>query len=305
MLTVINYHYIRENFDSKYPSIFGVTPYAFREQLLSLNNEGEFLKPSDLVSNIDKVLESKNNYLFVTFDDGLKEQFDLSLPILDELEIPAVFFVNSLNFEKKKVSIVHKIHLLRSIIDPELFLRKINEIVKIDFSDADKSKAHTIYRYDSSLSAELKYLLNFKLSFKQQELIIDDMFTNYFDETKILQDLYMSDQNLQVLAQKEYLGSHTHSHYPLGLTDSKTIRFELEHSKKYLEKLTDSQINIVSYPYGTEETCTDEVAVIAKNAGYNLGFTTKRGINTGNENNLLLNRFDCNDLPGRKINKLL
>jgi peptidoglycan/xylan/chitin deacetylase (PgdA/CDA1 family) len=300
MLTVINYHYVRENFNSKYPSIFGVTPYEFKKQLLLLTNKGEFINPPDLVNNIDKVLSSKNNYFFVTFDDGLKEQFDLSLPILDELEIPAVFFVNTLNFENKKVSTVHKIHLLRSIIDPELFLVKINENVKIDFSDADKNKSHAIYRYDTNLNAELKYILNFKFSFKQQELIINKMFDNYFDETQVLQDLYMSDQNLQVLGQKKYLGSHTHSHYPLGLTDSEIIRFELEHSKKYLEKLTDSKINMVSYPYGTDEACTDEVSIIAKNTGYNLGFTTKRGSNIGNENHLLLNRFDCNDLPGGK-----
>ncbi|WDF59085.1 polysaccharide deacetylase family protein [Flavobacterium sp. KACC 22758] len=300
MLTVINYHYVRENFNSKYPSIFGVTPYEFKKQLLLLTNKGEFINPPDLVNNIDKVLPSKNNYFFVTFDDGLKEQFDLSLPILDELEIPAVFFVNTLNFENKKVSIVHKIHLLRSIIDPELFLVKINENVKIDFSDVDKNKSHVIYRYDTNLNAELKYILNFKLSFKQQELIVNKMFDNYFDETQVLQDLYMSDQNLQVLGQKKYLGSHTHSHYPLGLTDSETIRFELEHSKKYLEKLTDSKIKMVSYPYGTDEVCTDEVSIIAQNTGYDLGFTTKRGSNIGNENHLLLNRFDCNDLPGGK-----
>lgn len=300
MLTVINYHYIRETFNSKYPSIFGVTPSAFKHQLMLMRNEGEFLSTEDVSSDINTILNSKNNYLLVTFDDGLKEQFDVGLPILDELKIPAVFFLNSLNFENNKVSTVHKIHLLRSIIDPELFLRKINQKFKIDFLDFDKNKAQATYRYDSSLNAELKYILNFTLSFRQQELIIDEMFTNYFDETQVLKDLYMSCQNLLVLAEKKYLGSHTHSHYPLGLTDPATIQFELEHSKQYLEKFTNSKINIVSYPYGTDETCTDEVSIIAKSVGYNLGFTTKRGSNIGKENHLLLNRFDCNDLPGGK-----
>ncbi|MNU11927.1 hypothetical protein D3C72_2601650 [compost metagenome] len=55
---------------------------------------------------------------------------------------------------------------------------------------------------------------------------------------------------------------------------------------------------MVSYPYGTDEACTNEVAQLAKNVGYKLGFTTKRGVNIGLENYLLLNRFDCNDLPG-------
>lgn len=300
MLTVINYHYIRENFDSKYPSIFGVTPYAFKEQLLIMKNEGEFIHPSDLINNTDKILHSKNNYLLVTFDDGLKEQFDLALPILEELKIPAVFFVNSLNFENKKVSTVHKIHLLRSIIDPALLLEKINADFKIDFSDSDRNKAHSVYRYDNNLNAELKYILNFTLSFKHQELIINKMFDNYFDETRVLEDLYMSHENLIVLGKKKYLGSHTHSHYPLGLTDEKTIKFELENSKSYLENLSITSIDLLSYPYGTDESCTDKVALLAKKAGYQIGFTTNRGTNTGTENYLLLKRFDCNDLPGGK-----
>lgn len=68
----------------------------------------------------------------------------------------------------------------------------------------------------------------------------------------------------------------------------------------YFEKLTNTTINTVAYPYGTQESCTTEVAEIAKKVGCKLGFTTKRGANIGNENNLLLNRYDCNDLVGGK-----
>jgi peptidoglycan/xylan/chitin deacetylase (PgdA/CDA1 family) len=110
----------------------------------------------------------------------------------------------------------------------------------------------------------------------------------------------MTDQNLKELAHKGYLGSHTHSHYPLGLLDRETIKKELEKTKTYLDTLTHSNIKIVSYPYGTPEVCTNLVADLAKEAGYRIGFTTKRGINTAEENPLLLNRFDCNDLAGGK-----
>jgi peptidoglycan/xylan/chitin deacetylase (PgdA/CDA1 family) len=302
MLTAINYHYIRENFDSKYPSIFGITPHAFKKQLHLMLNEGDFLHPNDIINDSEAILRSKNNYLLVTFDDGLKEQVNFGLTILDEINIPAIFFVNSLNFEEKKVSTVHKIHLLRSVIDARTLHKKVNEGFNIDFSELDRNKAQSIYRYDDKASAELKYILNFKLSFAEQELIVKSLFDNYFDEVSVLEELYMSHQNLIDLSKKKYLGSHTHNHYPLGLTDSETIKFELEYSKSYLENLTHSKINIVSYPYGTDETCTNEVAKIAKDCGYKLGFTTKRGNNTGDENNLLLKRFDCNDVPGGKNN---
>lgn len=300
MLTVANYHYIRENFSTKYPSIFGVTPTCFKKQLLLLKNEGDFIKPNNLISNINDVLVSKDNYFLITFDDGLKEQFEFALPILDELNISAVFFANSRNFEDKKVSTVHKIHLLRSIIEPKDFLNSIENIDKIDFTESDRIKAHTIYCYDDRKSAELKYILNFKMEFGKQEIIINKLFDAYFEEAIVLEKLYMNTENILTLANKGYLGSHTHNHYPLGLLQASSIKFELSHSKLYFEKLTNSKIEIVAYPYGTEETCTNEVANIAKNVGYKIGFTTKRGINTFTENHLLLNRFDCNDLPGGK-----
>ncbi|MFQ6601633.1 polysaccharide deacetylase family protein [Flavobacterium sp. C3NV] len=297
MLTVSNYHYIRPDFKTNYPSIFGQTPNEFKKQLLLLKNQGDFVNTIELIDNIDQILDSKENTLFITFDDGLKEQFDLALPILEELDIPAIFFVNSINHEEKKVSTVHKIHLLRSIISSDEFLKKL---VDIPFSDLEKRNAQAIYRYDDEKSAILKYILNFKLNFKQQEQIIKELFDIHFDENNVLESLYMTEQNLKDLAQKGYLGSHTHNHYPLGLLSENGIKFELQKTKTYLEKLTNSNINAVSYPYGTLETCTDLVVEFAKKEGYKIGFTTRRGINISGENPLLLNRFDCNDLIGGK-----
>jgi len=300
MLTVSNYHYIREKYATTYPSIFGVTALEFKKQLLLLRNQGDFIQPNEMIGNLNAVLESKDNYFLITFDDGLKEQFDYAIPILDELEIPAVFFANSINFENKKVSTVHKIHLLRSIIKPRSFLNIIKNTKIVNFSESEKNTAQIIYRYDDLQSAELKYLLNFKLSFKQQEKVIGELFADHFEESTVLRELYMDTENILTLAQRGYLGSHTHSHYPIGLLHMDEVKFELENSKSYFEKLTNSQIEMVAYPYGTGEACTDEVAVIAKAVGYKVGFTTKRGSNEDGVNHLLLNRFDCNDLVGGK-----
>lgn len=297
MLTVSNYHYIRPEYNHKYPSIFGVTPYQFRKQLLLLGNKGSFVNPFDLLNNSMKILESDENFYLITFDDGLKEQIDYALPILEKLDIPAVFFVNSRNYEDKKVSTVHKIHLLRSIISSTEFLENLPVIA---FSNLEKENAMNVYKYDDKESAILKYILNFKLDFNQQEKIINTLFEIHFDECAVLKSLYMSEKNLQYLAKKGFLGSHSHSHYPLGLLNSNLIKFELENSKEYLEKLSNSKIHMVSYPYGTPESSTNEVAAIAEKAGYKIGFTTKRGINTSTDNHLLLNRFDCNDLTGGK-----
>ncbi len=300
MLTVCNYHYIRQNFSFKYPSIFGVTPDEFDYQLQQLKNIGDYISPSDLLEDTQTILKSDDNYLLVTFDDGLKEQFDIALPILQAKSIPAIFFVNTINHIESKVSTVHKIHLLRSILSPEEMSSKINSNTTVTLTQEDKTIARATYRFDNTSTAELKFLLNFKIPFQEQELLINNMFTNYFNENEVVKHLYMSEEDLIQLSKLNFLGSHTHSHYPLGLLDENVIYKELELSKQYLESLTNMPINFVSYPYGSPQACTEEVFLQTKKADYSIGFTTTTGVNKEADNILSLKRYDCNDLPGGK-----
>lgn len=303
MLTVSNYHYIRENFPDKYPSIFGVTPKQFKLQLQLLKNEGDFISVNEIISDVEGIITSRDNYILITFDDGLKEQVNNALPILDELNLSALFFPNSINFQEKKISSVHKIHLLRSIIEPVLFLKKINN-GKHTLSKQEKRIARTHYRYDNLENAEIKYFLNFKLTPTDLAITINSLFENYFSEAEELEKLYMDEKDLIYLAKKGYLGSHTHSHLSLGQLDKSKINFELLNSKKYLEDITNCKIETVSYPFGNKEACTNEVRAIAEEVGYKIGFTTKRGVNTKGSDCLMLRRFNCNDLPGGKNYKL-
>lgn len=300
MLTIINYHYIRENFNTPYPSIFGLTPTEFRKQLLLLKNEGNFIEPNFLVTNLKEVLAAKDNCFLITFDDGLKEQFDCALPILDDLNVSALFFINSINHIEKKVSIAHQIHLVRSVVSSDDLFESLVATTHRNLIQPEIQQAHQFYRFDNPKSAELKYFLNVLLDFATQEKFINTIFTKYFDEKEVLESLYMNTTEIQQLIRKGCIGSHTHSHLPLGIYDEATIKNELETTKKYLENLGGTSIVCVSYPYGTKIAATEEVGELAQQAGYKIGFTTKPGFNDESNNSLLLNRYDCNDLIGGK-----
>lgn len=306
MLTVSNYHYIREDFTAAYPSIFGLTPVAFQKQLEALKEIGDFVSSQELISNFTEILSDKKNYFLVTFDDGLREQFELAKPVLEELKIPAIFFVNTINFKEREISLVHKIHLLRSHIPSKKVLSNIFEEFGdqgLELTESEKSKAVEHYNYDNKDSAYLKYILNFKLSFQDQQRVIDRLFHQNFESEKIASDLYMSQEQLKELANLGWLGSHSHSHRPLGLLKVQEIEQELSDSKQYLESITGEIIHNLSYPYGSPEACASPVSSIAKETGYKLGFTMERGINMLGQDPLLLKRFDCNDLPLGKNEK--
>lgn len=305
MILVINYHYLRRDYSQPHPGIFGVTPIVFKNQLELLSKYGKFISQEELKNRImDQVAVDQNSLEFmVTFDDGLKEQVEEALPILDNLGIPAVFYVNTVNCEQKVFSLVHQLHLLRSQISPSEFISLIFANSIFTLNDEEKSKAIAHYRYDDKETAILKYILNFKLSLVQQKQIVDQVFPIYFNDISGLhQDFYMNESDLKRLAQKGYLGSHAHEHIPLGLYNTSHIEEQIIHSKTYLETLTGCSIYGISYPYGSREACGNGVPLISEKSGMLYGFSTERAAIKSLDYPLLLPRFNCNDLPGGKSN---
>jgi peptidoglycan/xylan/chitin deacetylase (PgdA/CDA1 family) len=296
MLSIYNYHYIRESFKQKYPSIFGVTPNEFDKQLKTLKNNGDFISPLEVENNLDQVLSSQQNHILITFDDGLKEQYNYALPILKKHNAHAIFFVNTINHTNKTTSNVHKIHLLRSIISNQEILGLLKKCYDTPISNENIEKAKQFYIYDEPESAIIKYQLNIEMDYKSQTHFLNKVFNNYFNEKEISEELYFSRSQIVELSRHGYIGSHTHSHLPLGQLNEDAIIFELNESKTHLEAICERPINQIAYPYGNKAALNDRISSLAKSMSYKVGYTTIPEINTTNQDPLMLNRFDCNEI---------
>ena len=300
MLAVSNYHYIRENFATPFPSIFGLTPKQFKKQLEELSKHGTFISQNELLKF--KYEPFDKNYILITFDDGLAEQFQSARSILNGMGIPYICFINTENFTEKKVSLVHKIHLVRSQLSSEIILQNIQSDFSVKLSKEEQEKAKVNYKYDENSVAFLKYLLNFKLSFSEQEGIINVLFNQLYDEKEIVEKLYLNDEMLQVMYKEGVLGSHSHSHIPLGNYDQKDINAEFYKTQKFFIDTFGKKSKSISYPYGSKEAC-NSVDKIAKEHDFELGFSMERAVTTTlNENPLMISRYDCNDMPLGKSN---
>ena len=300
MLAVANFHYIRENFDAKYPSIFGLTPGQFENQLEELAQHGEFVSQEELLDPNKRTAEG--NFLLITFDDGLKEQYELAKPILDRKGIPFVCFINTSNFTENKVSLVHKIHFLRSLVSPLELEDRISELHSVNLNEEERKKAHIHYNYDPGEVARLKYLLNFKIQISDLKKIIDPLFNEVFTESDVAKNLYMDMNQLQNLWNTGSLGSHSHNHDPLGFLEAKEVQNELKMTQDFFEKNFGDRAKMFSYPYGSYEA-SKELSIPLKNAGFKYGFSMERAVNKDYQTNpYLLARYDCNDLPGGKAN---
>jgi len=306
MLIAINYHYIRPVFDHPYPGIYGVTPVQFERQLRMLSRGGTFVSAVQLRDAIRGVAELPEKSIIVTFDDGLREQYEHAWPVLLRLGVPAIFFVNTAPIAEAKITEVHKIHLLRSYVAPEEFLRMLHDQarnlgVSLDLH-IDSNKAAFHYKYDSAEVARLKYLLNFLLTPRERSLLIETCFRSVFPEreAEMSRALYFTKAQLAELGAHRCLGTHAHEHVPLGLLPFGDAREQLRRSVALLEDWGGDRPIALSYPYGSQEACSLEVATLAAQEGIKFAFTMERAGNPELTMPLFLARFDNNDLPGGK-----
>ena len=305
MLIAVNFHYVRESYDLPYKSIFGHTPKSFRSQVEKLNKLGSFVSQKQIIDHLNFGKSIPSNSILLTFDDGLKEQYEIANQILKEMGIPALYFVNPSNVIDNKVSTVHQIHLLRSYIQTKQMSAYVKkETGDFTLSAIEKSKAEKHYNYDEKAVAHFKYALNFKLDYQKKAKLIQILFDNYFNnEEKSASDLYMNLEQIKSLAKSGELGSHTFNHLPLGKININDAKLQITKAQDFFIKFVGSHAQAISYPYGSYESVNKKIADFARIAGLKFGFTMERVANKElNRDPLILGRYDCNDLPGGKNN---
>lgn len=305
MLLAVNFHYIREHFDAPFPAIYGKTPTELRKQLEILSKLGKFISPKDIEEHIAKNDKLPENSIIITFDDGLREQFELAKPILDEMGIPAIFFINTKIFDEPKLLNVHKAHIVRSLLSPEFILDHFKSSISYQqLNEKQKQKIQALgskhYRYDGPKNAFLKYLLNFVITShnvdKEFSYLLKEVCS--VDETSVFKDLYFSPEMVASLGKEGAIGSHGHDHLPLGELPEEGAKLQVAKSCEILKRFG-IEARAFSYPYGSNEAVGNVKSYLG-DYGFTYAFTMSRGVNVNLENPFVLYRCDNNDVPGGK-----
>ena len=309
MLITVIYHYVRPTFEGPYEGIHGVTPSELESQLNMLSEAGTFVSAEEIRAHIRGEGELPHKSIAITFDDGLREQYENAWPTLVRLGIPAIFYVNTAPILNSSVLPVHKVHLLRSEVAPQDFADLLSRHaldLGLDIGvDGGHLEATLHYRYDSPDGAQLKYLLNFVLPAADRDRLVGACFQETFAgrEAEISNNLYMELSQLRELGGHRLVGTHTHEHLPLGLQPQATVSEQIEVSLTLLEGWSGYWPFTLSYPYGSRDACSVEVSEIAAQLGIDFALTTEPAANQSLARPLHLARFDCNDMPGGKAAK--
>jgi peptidoglycan/xylan/chitin deacetylase (PgdA/CDA1 family) len=292
-LLAVGYHYVAAEPPREPRAIFPVTRDGLRAQLDLLGRSWEFVSRDELLAAVAGEATLPERACAVTFDDGLRCQAELAVPVLEELGVPAIFFVPGKPVAEGRVLHVHKVHAIRERVDDAELLALVGA------EDVPEDAAREHYRYDTPEAARVKYLLNMVLSADERDRVVGAAFAELFpDEAAFAAGLYMSREQIRALASS--VGAHSYAHEPLALLPPGELDGDLDGCTRLLEEITGVRPRAFSYPHGTPSTVDVDTARRLAAAGYRVAFTMERALNRSLDEPLLLGRLDANDAPGGK-----
>ena len=239
------YHHLVSN--KKVPHIDHLYPYK---------NENQFIKDLDYLLKhfspieVEEVLNCLNenrpfpkNSFLITFDDGLKEIYDVVSPILEKKGVPAVFFLNTAYIDNKRLFYRFKISLL------------IDEFLKNSSSPSYLKIYNDVLQCDIQ---QVKTIIN-KLKHTQQadENILDKIasgigfsFENYLDTIQP----FLTTAQIESLIKKGFsIGGHSvnHPYYP-----SLTLDGQIKETVDCLHSLSEDfnlKNKLFAFPHSDKE----------------------------------------------------
>jgi peptidoglycan/xylan/chitin deacetylase (PgdA/CDA1 family) len=297
MLLAVGYHYVAERAPEQPRAIFPVTSEALAAQVEELAREYELVGRDELLAAVAGDADLPARACVLTFDDGLRCQYELGLPVLERLGAPAIFFMPGRPLAEQRLLEVHKLHALRERrTDDELRARLPDDLPEVSLEEA-----RTHYRYDTPAAAILKFQLNIRLPPGRRSELVDALFAAEFpDESAVAEELYMDRNQVLELERKHHaVGAHSYAHQPLATLSNGELERDVERVTGLLAEVTGSRPRAFSYPYGTPQAVDARAAATVGAAGYRVAFTMRREINESLADPLLLGRLDTNDLPRR------
>jgi peptidoglycan/xylan/chitin deacetylase (PgdA/CDA1 family) len=273
---ILVYHGICQNNHLKFNTLF-VKLKTFEMQL-------RFYKKYFNIVSLDDFYQQRFNdgkfNICLTFDDGFANNYNYVLPLLEQHQVPATFFITGIRDAGYDI-LWNDVLAIAGKYGP----------AKFSFRDETFIKDHCGKYRSSATGRQLVDILRLTgFECKAELMQVLEGFKNKANNDYWLQ---MTEQQIKALAESKWatIGSHSYYHNDLAKTPIDLAKEELLQSKRFLEKITGKEIKSLAFPYGSY---TREVVEQAKNTGFTQLLATDFLFPDDATNALLRERFTVN-----------
>ncbi len=252
------------------PQQLRVTVQNFYQQVEHLKKVYHILDIDEFKENLKGRKRFPSKSLILTFDDGYADNYQQVLPVLESLNVQALFYIATANIGTEREfwwDDLERIFLQGRPLPSELKL-----------SLGDRMHSFSIQNFEAMRSV---YFALHPIVKKQRpdsrEEIIQQLCTwAGLPREGRSTHRSMSVEDIQKMSKSKsaVIGTHTHNHVPLSMVSYQEQFDEIQKSKSILENLTGQKIIHFSYPYGNREDYDEKSVEIVKKIGFEMATTS-------------------------------
>ena len=258
----------------------------FRDMLLWLQNNYSLMGATDYWKKFTSSTLSSSD-ICLSFDDALRCQYDIAVPLLAEFGLDAFFFIYSSAFTDNPDFLeIYRLFRTSHFDCIEDFYSNFFSIVE-QLDKVDYKKHRSFYKSINYLSAFPFYSENDKWfrylrdkylgSTRYNEIMTKMMTVNGFDLENAKKNIWMLEDHVKILEQNGHLiGLHSYSH-PTQMSQLSREDQQREYSKNYdhLSKILANPIKAMSHPCGNYN---NDTLKILENMGIQIGFRSNMSV---------------------------
>ena len=251
-----------------------------------LNNQYTVLNASSYKEKFKNGTLKKTD-ICLSFDDALKCQFDIAVPVMERLGIESFFFVYSSAFGNNpdylEIYRYFRTSFYKNIDEfYEDFFEVVEQIDKEKFSNQYSKYLSLNYLSDCPFYTQkdkwFRYLRDKYLIRSQYDDIMSILMNRKdFDINIAKKNLWMSEEDLVITESKGHIiGLHSFSHpTQMSKLSKKEQELEYQSNYKHLSKILSKPINVMSHPCGNYSEITLN---ILKDMNIEMGFRDNMSI---------------------------
>jgi peptidoglycan/xylan/chitin deacetylase (PgdA/CDA1 family) len=247
---ILVYHGICRNDHLRFNTLF-IKLKTFESQL-------RFYKKYFNLVSLDDFYQQKFNKerfnICLTFDDGFANNYKYVLPLLEQYQVPATFFITAIRDAGYDI-LWNDILCIAYKYGPSKFTFRSEEFV------LGKDR-----RYISSTTGKRLVDILRSTGFEDKAGMME-LLGSFKNKAQNDYWLQLKEEEIKMLSASKLatIGSHSYYHNDLAKISITSAKEDMKQSKQFLENITGKEVKALAFPYGSY---TREVVEEAKNTGY-------------------------------------